>query len=88
MCLDLLTWVLACVFKLEMGHGSDENGVMLTVPSSLHVALDPLFNGRDVLLGILEIFSDIGGLAACDEAVLGRFARLSVDGPAPVLDSC
>ena len=88
MCLDLLTWGSACVFKLEMGHNLDEDEVMLTVPSSLHVALNPLFNGRDVLLGILEIFSDIGGLAARDKAVLGRFAWLSVDRPAPVLDAC
>lgn len=60
----------------------------LTVPSSLHVALDPLFNRRNVLFGVLEIFSDIGRLAARDEAVLGRFARLGVDGPATVLDAC
>lgn len=60
----------------------------LTVPSGLHVTLNPLFNRRNVLLGVLEIFSDIGCLAARDEAVLGRFARLGVDGPATVLDAC
>ncbi len=62
-------------------------GGKLTVPSSFHVALNPLFNRRNVLLGILEIFSYIGRLAACDEAVLGRFARFGVDGPAAVLDT-
>ena len=60
----------------------------LTVPSSLHVTLDPLFNRSNVLFGVLEILSDIGCLAARDEAVLRRFARLGVDGPATVLDAC
>lgn len=58
------------------------------MPGSLHVALDPLFDRRDILLGVFEIFSDVGGLAARDEAVFGRFAGLGVDGPATVLDAC
>ena len=58
------------------------------MPSGLHVALDPFFDSRDILLGVLEIFSDVGSLAARDEAVLGRFARLGVDGPATMLDAC
>ena len=61
---------------------------MLTVPGSLDVALDPLFNGRNVLLGVFEIFSDVGRLTTRDKAVLGRFSRLGVDGPATVLDAC
>ena len=58
------------------------------MPSSLHVALNPLFNRRNILLGVLEVFSDIGRLAARDEAVFGWFARLGVDGPTTVLDAC
>ena len=58
------------------------------MPSSLHVALNPLFNRPDILLGVLEVFSDVGRLAASDEAVFGWFARLRVDGPATVLDAC
>ena len=58
------------------------------MPSSLHVTLDPLFNRRNILLGVLEVFSDIGRLAACDEAVFGWFARLRMNGPATVLDAC
>ena len=65
-----------------------ESGSRLTVPSSLHVALNPLFDCRNIFLGVLKVFSDIGRLAACDEAVLGRLTRLSVDGPATVLDAC
>lgn len=57
------------------------------MPSSLDVTLNPFFNRRNVLLGVLEIFSDIGRLAARNEAVRGRFARLGVDGPAAVLDT-
>lgn len=59
----------------------------LTVPGSLHVPLDPLFDCRNVLFRVLEIFSDVGRLAARDEAVLGRFAGLGVNGPATVLDA-
>ena len=84
MCRDLGTWLLACVFEL----GDGEWGRRLTVPSSLHMALDPLFYRRDILLGVFEIFSDVGCLAARDEAVLGWFARLGVNGPATVLDAC
>ena len=58
------------------------------MPSGLHMALDPLFDRRNILLGVLEIFSDVGRLAARDEAVLGRFARFGVDGPATMLDAC
>lgn len=57
------------------------------MPGSFHVTLDPLFDSRDIFFGVLEIFSDIGRLAAGDEAVLGRFAGLGVDGPAAVLDA-
>lgn len=72
-----------------MGDGPGiERGGRLTVPSSLHVALNPLFNRRNIFLRVLKIFSDVGRLAACDEAVLWRFARLGVDGPATVLDAC
>lgn len=59
----------------------------LTMPSSLYVALDPFFNRRNILFGIFEIFSDVYRLAARDEAVLGRLARLGVNGPASVLDA-
>lgn len=59
----------------------------LTVPGRLHVPLNPLFDCRNVLFRVLEIFSDVGRLAARDEAVLGRFAGLGVDGPATVLDA-
>lgn len=72
-----------------MGNGSGiERGRRLTVPSSFHVAFGPFFNCRNILLGVLKIFSDIGRLAARDEAVLGWFARLGVDGSATVLDAC
>ena len=65
-----------------------EVGGRLTVPSCLHMAFDPLFDRRNILLGVLQIFPGVGRLAARDEAVLGRFARLGVNGPATVLDAC
>ena len=68
-----------------IGNGEGWEG--LTVPGSLHVALNPLFDSRNILLGVLEIFSDVSRLAARDEAVLGRFAGLGMDGPATVLDA-
>lgn len=72
--------------------GNNKSGVKrngrLTVPSSLYVAFDPLFNCRNIFLGVRKVFSDIARLAARDEAVRGRLARLGVDGPAAVLDAC
>ena len=73
--------------KGREGKGREWGG-RLTVPGSLHVALDPFFYRCDVLLGVLEIFSDVGRLAAGDEAGFGRLALLGVDGPAAVLDPC
>ena len=60
----------------------------LTMPCSLHVTLNPLFDRRNVLLGVFEILSNIGRLATRDEAVLGRFAGFGVYRPATVLDTC
>lgn len=79
--LALSIWAMGKVSEME-------RGARLTVPCSFHVALDPLFNRGDIFLGVLEIFSNVGRLAARDEAVLGRLARLGVDGPATVLDAC
>lgn len=58
------------------------------MPSCLDVALNPLFNRCNIFFGVLQIFSDVGCLAARDEAILGRFARLGMDRPATVLDAC
>ena len=74
------------VWGMRDGLGMERRG-RLTVPSSLHVALNPLFNRRNIFFRVFKIFSDVGRLAACNEAVLWRFARLGVDGPATVLDA-
>ena len=87
MCQDLMTCVSANLLVRSVGD-KDGKDWRLTVPGSLHVALDPLFNRRNILLGVLEVFSDVGCLAARDEAVFGRFARLGMDGPATMLDAC
>ena len=48
----------------------------------------PLFNGRNVLLGVLQIITDIFGLATSHEAIFRWLARLGVDRPATVLNAC
>ena len=58
------------------------------MPSSLNMPLNPLLHSRNILLGILQIFTDIIRLAACHKAIFRWFPRFGVDGPATVLDTC
>ncbi len=59
----------------------------LTVPSSLHMTLDPLFNGCNIFLGVFKVLTDLVDLTARHHAGLGRLARLRLDRPAAVLDA-
>ena len=57
------------------------------MPSSLDMSLDPFLNLCDIVVRVLEIIAHVVGLAASHEAVLGRLARLGVNGPTAVLDA-
>ena len=55
------------------------------VPSGLDVALDPVLDGKNVVVGVLEVLLDVL-LVAVEEAGLGSLAWLLVSGPAADLD--
>lgn len=51
------------------------------------MTLDPLFNGRNIFLGVCKVLTDLVDLTARHHAGLGRLARLRLDRPAAVLDA-
>lgn len=57
------------------------------MPRSLNMSLHPFLHRRNILLGVLEILTDVASLVAGYKAILGWFARLGVDGPATMLDA-
>ena len=56
-----------------------------TVPGCFYVPFDPFFNSADVFLSVLQVVTDVVGLAARYEAIVGRLAGFGVDRPAAVL---
>lgn len=57
------------------------------MPCGFDVTFDPLFNSGDVVLGVLEVFSNVLDLRASDHRGLGCAAGLGLDGPAAMLDT-
>ena len=59
----------------------------LTVPCGLNMTLDPFFDRFDIFWRVFKVLAHLIDLAARDEAVLGWFAWLGLDGPAAVLNT-
>lgn len=86
-CTQTLTDALSVMNRKHgMARRGGEIG-RLTVPSRLNMPLDPLLDGFDVFLGVLQVLADLVDFAARDHAIFGRLTWLRLDRPAAVLDT-